>query len=128
MFQLLSLFLFDPNKLVMNFLWQMIQCTVLILHSKKCWVKKGRTQRLGCFDPAVGRGGKSRFQKVKVLPYVYSNSAADFTRGGTKSFLSSHKQVSSQMPSPQRDKVNEMIKRLKKATSLKKRETQKHMT
>ncbi len=86
------------------------------------------TQWLGYFDPAVGRGGKSRVQNVKVLPYVYSNSAADFTRGGTKSFLSSHKQVSSQIPSPQRVKVNEIIKRLKKATSLKKRETQKHMT
>ncbi len=90
------------------------------------WVKKGRTQRLGYFDPAVGRGGKSRVQKVKVLPYVYSNSAAVFTREGTKSFLSSHKQVSSQIPSPQR--ANEIIKSLKKATSLKKRETQKHMT
>ncbi len=73
------------------------------------WVKKGRTQRLGCFDPAVGRGGKSGGQKIKVLPYVYSNSAADFTRGGTKSFLSSHKQVSSQIPSPQIVKVNEII-------------------
>ncbi len=74
------------------------------------WVKKGRTQRLGYFDPSVGRGGKSGGQKIKVLPYVYSNSAADFTRGGTKSFLSSHKQVSSQIPSPKRVKVNEIIK------------------
>ncbi len=24
------------------------------------WVKKGRTQWLGYFDPSVGRGGKSR--------------------------------------------------------------------
>ncbi len=32
------------------------------------------------------------------------------TRGGTKSFLSSHEQVSSQIPSPQRVKVNEIIK------------------
>ncbi len=38
------------------------------------------------------------------------NSTVDFTRGGTKSFLSSHKQVSSQIPSPQRVKVNEIIK------------------
>ncbi len=38
------------------------------------------------------------------------NSAADFTRGGTRSFLLSHKQVSSQIPSPQRVKVNEIIK------------------
>ncbi len=36
------------------------------------WVKKGKTQRLGCFDPAFGRGVKSRGQNVKVLPYVYS--------------------------------------------------------
>ncbi len=35
---------------------------------------------------------------------------ADFTRGGTKTFLSSHKQVSSQIPSPQRVKVNEIMK------------------
>ncbi len=36
------------------------------------WVKKGQTKRLGCFDPAFGRGVKSRGQNVKVLPYVYS--------------------------------------------------------
>ncbi len=42
------------------------------LHSKKCWVKNGQTQRLGYFDPVFGRGVKSREQKVKVLPYVYS--------------------------------------------------------
>ncbi len=86
---------------------ELIQRPESSLHSKKCWVKKGRTQRLGYFDPSVGRGGKSRVQEVKVLPYVYSNSAADCTRG-TKSFLSSHKQVSSQIPSPQR--VNKIIK------------------
>ena len=38
------------------------------------------------------------------------NSAADFTRWGIKSFLLSHKQIPSQIPSPQRVKVNAIIK------------------
>ncbi len=49
------------------------------LHSKHAglnltqrWVKNGQTQRLSYFDPVFGRGVKSREQKVKVLPCVYS--------------------------------------------------------
>ncbi len=60
------------------------------------WVKR-TNPAVGLFlTQRLAEGGKSGGQKRKVLPYVYSNSAADFTRGGTKSFLSSHKQVSSQ--------------------------------
>ncbi len=44
-----------------------------ILHSKNAGLNlNGQTQRLSYFDPVFGRGVKSREQKVKVLPYVYS--------------------------------------------------------